>query len=93
MMNGLDAIGRRIRGILVINDRPFSFLDFLDFELDGVAYKFTTWTVKMRHFDVDILDECDKEEFHVTFEEGISDLFRICTKRMNDKRTIVRAER
>ena len=46
MMNGLDAIRRRIREILVIDDRPFSFIDFLDFELDGVKYKFAHGTVR-----------------------------------------------
>jgi hypothetical protein len=55
--------------------------------------RFTSWIVKMWHFGVDSLDEYDKEEFHVTFEEGISDLFRIYTKRMKNKRVIVRAER
>lgn len=55
--------------------------------------RFTTWIVKMWHFGVDTLDEYDKEEFHVTFEEGISDIFRIYAKRMKNKRLIVRAER
>jgi hypothetical protein len=55
--------------------------------------RFTTWIAKMWHFGVDFLDEYNKEEFHVTFEEGISDLFRIYTKRKKDKRVIVRAER
>jgi len=55
--------------------------------------RFTTWIVKMWHFGIDSLDEYDKEEFHVTFEEGISDLFRIYTKRMKNNRVIVRAER
>ena len=55
--------------------------------------RFTTWIVKMWHFGIDSLDEYDKEEFHVTFEEGISDIFRIYTKRMKDKKIIVRAER
>jgi hypothetical protein len=55
--------------------------------------RFTTWIVKMWHFGIDSLDEYDKEEFHVTFEEGISDLFRIYTKRMKNKRVVVRAER
>jgi len=55
--------------------------------------RFTTWIVKMWHFGVDTLDEYDKEEFHVTFEEGISDLFRIYAKRMKDKRVVIRAER
>ena len=55
--------------------------------------RFTTWIVKMWHFGIDSLDEYDKEEFHVTFEEGVSDIFRIYTKRMKDKRTIIRAER
>jgi hypothetical protein len=54
--------------------------------------RFTTWIVKMWHFGVDTLDEYDKEEFHVTFEEGISDIFRIYAKRMKNKRLIVRAE-
>jgi hypothetical protein len=54
--------------------------------------RFTTWIVKMWHFGVDTLDEYDKSEFHVTFEEGISDLFRIYTKRMKNKRIIIRAE-
>lgn len=52
--------------------------------------RFATW--KMWHFGIDSLDEYDKEEFHVTFEEGISDLFRIYTKRMKNKKVIVRAE-
>jgi hypothetical protein len=55
--------------------------------------RFTTWIVKMWHFGIDSLDEYDKEEFHVTFEEGVSDLFRIYTKRMKNKKLIVRAER
>lgn len=55
--------------------------------------RFTTWTVKMWHFGIDTMDEYDKEEFHVTFEEGISDIFRIYAKRMKNKRVIVRAER
>lgn len=58
--------------------------------------RFATWIVKMWHFGVDTLDEYDeydKEEFHVTFEEGVSDLFRIYAKRMRDKRIIIRAER
>lgn len=55
--------------------------------------RFTTWIVKMWHFGIDSLDEYDKEEFHVTFEEGVSDIFRIYTKRMKDKKIIVRAER
>jgi hypothetical protein len=58
----------------------------------GSVPRFTTWIVKMWHFGVDTLDEYDKEEFHVTFEEGISDLFRIYTKRMKNKKLVVRAE-
>ena len=70
--------------------------EFKLLDLDGPRVsvpRFTTWIVKMWHFGVDTLDEYDKEEFHVTFEEGISDLFRIYTKRMKNKRVIVRAER
>ena len=32
------------------------------------------------------------KEFHVTFEEGMSDLFRIYTKRMENNKQKVRAE-
>lgn len=65
-----------------------------DLSVPRVSFpRFTTWIVKMWHFGIDSLDEYDKEEFHVTFEEGISDLFRIYTKRMKNKRVIVRAER
>ena len=65
-----------------------------DLNAPGVSVpRFTTWIVKMWHFGVDTLDEYDKEEFHVTFEEGISDIFRIYTKRMKNKRVIIRAER
>jgi hypothetical protein len=55
--------------------------------------RFTTWIVKMWHFGIDSLDEYDKKEFHVTFEEGISDIFRIYSKRLKNKRIIVRVER
>jgi hypothetical protein len=54
--------------------------------------RFTNWIVKMWHFGIDSLDEYDKEEFHVTIEEGISDVFRIYSKRLKNKRVIVRAE-
>ena len=50
------------------------------------------WIVKMWHFGIDTIDEYGKEEFHVTFEEGISDLYRIYTKRMEDGKNIVRVE-
>ena len=66
----------------------------LDLDASKVSVpRFTTWMVRMWHFGLDTLDEYDKAEFHVAFEEGISDLFRIYTKRMKDKRIIVRAER
>jgi len=65
-----------------------------DFNAPRVSIpRFTTWIVKMWHFGVDTLDEYDKKEFHVTFEEGISDIFRIYAKRMKNKKLIIRAER
>jgi hypothetical protein len=54
--------------------------------------RYTKWIVKMWHFGVDTIDEYGKEEFHVTFEEGMSDLYRIYTKRMKDGKNIVRLE-
>ena len=46
------------------------------------------WIVKMWYFGVDSIDEYTGKEFHVTFEDGMSDLFRIYTKRMeNNKQT------
>jgi hypothetical protein len=53
---------------------------------------YNRWIVKMWHFGVDTIDEYGKEEFHVTLEEGMSDLYRIYTKRMEDGKNIVRLE-
>jgi hypothetical protein len=50
------------------------------------------WIVKMWHFGIDTIDEYGKEEFHVTLEEGMSDLYRIYTKRMEDGKNILRLE-
>jgi hypothetical protein len=44
-------------------------------------------------FGVDELDEYSKQEFHVTIEEGLGDVFRIYTKRMKDGKLKRRAER
>jgi hypothetical protein len=46
----------------------------------------------MWHFGVDSIDEYTGKEFHVTFEEGMSDLFRIYTKRMENNKQKVRVE-
>jgi hypothetical protein len=50
------------------------------------------WVVKMWHFGIDTIDEYTGKEFEVTFEEGMSDLYRIYTKRMNDGKNRVRIE-
>jgi hypothetical protein len=51
------------------------------------------WIVKMWHFGVDTIDEYTNKAFEVTFEEGMSDLYRIYTKRTKDgKNKIVRVE-
>jgi hypothetical protein len=57
-----------------------------------VVPRYTTWIVKMWHFGFDLLDRYDKDEFHITFEEGISDLYRIYTRRMKDGKIKARAE-
>ncbi len=54
--------------------------------------RYTTWVAKMWHFGFDFLDRYDGEKYHVTFEEGISDLWRIYTKRMKDGKYKERAE-
>ena len=46
----------------------------------------------MWHFGVDTLTEYTGRQFEVTFEEGVSDLYRIYTKRMKDGRNKVRTE-
>jgi hypothetical protein len=47
----------------------------------------------MWYFGVNSIDEYTVKEFHVTFEDGMSDLFRIYTKRMeNNKQTNKRSE-
>lgn len=45
------------------------------------------WIVKMWHFGVDTVDEYAGNEFAVTFEEGMSDLYRIYTKRTKDRKS------
>lgn len=52
---------------------------------------YRSWIVKIWHFGIDTLDSYGKEEFHVTFEEGMSDVYRIYTKRKGSK-DIVRVE-
>ena len=47
----------------------------------------------MWHFGIDEIDEYSKEEFHVSIEEGLGDVFRIYTKRMKDGKLKRRAER
>lgn len=59
---------------------------------DVVIPRFSTWIVKMWHFGFDLLDRYDGERFHITFEEGISDLWRLYTKRMKDAKIKLRAE-
>ena len=44
----------------------------------------------MWHFGVDTIQEYTRKEFEVTFGEGISDLYRVYTKRMKDDRIKVR---
>jgi hypothetical protein len=59
---------------------------------DSAIPSFREWIVKMWHFGVDTIDEYTGKEFEVTFEEGMSDLYRIYTKRMKDGKNIVRVE-
>ena len=59
---------------------------------DPKVLNFRKWIVKMWHFGVDTLDEYAGKEFEVTFEEGMSDLYRIYTKRMKNGRKIIRVE-
>jgi hypothetical protein len=54
---------------------------------------FRKWIVKLWHFGFDSLDEYDGKEFHVTFQEGMFDLCRIYTKRMEENKTKIRVEK
>lgn len=54
--------------------------------------RYTTWIVKLWHFGFDLLDRYDGKEFHIAFEEGIGDLWRLYTKRMKDGKLKPRAE-
>ena len=49
---------------------------------------YSKWIAKMWHFGVDTLDEYDGQEFNVTIQEGLSDLFRIYTKRITGDNTV-----
>ena len=54
--------------------------------------RYTKWIVTMWHFGVDTIQEYTGKEFEVTFGDGISDLYRVYTKRMKDGRIKVRSE-
>jgi hypothetical protein len=54
--------------------------------------RYTTWIVTMWHFGVDTIQEYTGKEFEVTFEDGISDLYMVYTKRMKDGKIKVRSE-
>jgi hypothetical protein len=54
--------------------------------------RYTTWIVTMWHFGVDTIQEYTGKEFEVTFGDGISDLYRVYTKRMKDGKIKVRSE-
>jgi hypothetical protein len=49
---------------------------------------YRSWIVKIWHFGVDTIDGYTGKEFEVTFEEGMSDLYRIYTKRMKDGKIV-----
>lgn len=55
--------------------------------------RYINWVVTMWHFGVDTVREYTGKEFEVTFGEGISDLYRIYTKRLKDGKNKVRSER
>ena len=55
--------------------------------------RYTKWIVTMWHFGVDTVTEYTGRDFEVTFEEGISDLYRVYIKRMKDGKNKVRTER
>ena len=60
---------------------------------DVTVPSFRKWIGVMWHFGVDGIDTYDKEAFHVTFEEGVSDIYTIYTKRMKDGTLRPRIER
>ena len=62
-------------------------------KLNVVVPSFRKWIGVMWHFGVDGTDTYDKEAFHVTFEEGVSDIYTIYTKRMKDGTLRPRIER
>jgi hypothetical protein len=66
----------------------------LNYEDDGShnVPSYREWIVKMWHFGVDSINEYEGKEFEVTFEECMSDLYRIYIKRMNNGRKIIRVE-
>jgi len=54
--------------------------------------RFSKWVVKMWHFGVDSIDRYEGQDFHITVEKGMSELYRTYTKRLNDGQVHVRKE-
>jgi hypothetical protein len=63
-------------------------------DISIIIPRYTTWIAKMWHFGNDNNpDRCDGKEFHITFQDGIGDLWRIYTKRLKNDKVILRTER
>ncbi len=63
-------------------------------DISIIIPRYTTWIAKMWHFGSDNNpDRCDGKEFHITFQDGIGDLWRIYTKRLKNDKVILRTER
>jgi hypothetical protein len=54
--------------------------------------RYTEWIVKMWHFGIDDPEAYSGDAFHITVRDGMSDLWRMYTKRQNDGKLHLRGE-
>ena len=82
LVDCIEALVRTEDRITSILSNANNFND--EKKLNVTIPSFRKWIGVMWHFGVDGIDTYDKEALRVTFEEGISDIYTIYTKKMKD---------
>lgn len=66
-MNKFDLMRKRIREIVVLEQRPFSFIDFENFVVDGVQYELNHGTIRNYFSKL-----CKAGEIEFAYNSGIA---------------------